>query len=488
MQDRAGPRVDGMHLRPGAQLVTYPDSLGGSLREVRRLLDGSLAGLFGGIHLLPPFPSSGDRGFAPITYRTIDPRFGDWTDIESLARDHDVLLDVMVNHLSRRSEEFRELERHGPTASTAPLFLTPERVWPDGPPPAGDVARIFLRKARDPFSTITIEGTGEPLTVWTTFGTPDGFEQVDLDLAQPATRELVAGWLATLAAHGVRIVRLDAVGYVVKRAGTSCFMVEPDIWDALAWLRSVADRLDLLLLPEVHDVRPTHDRLAEHGYWTYDFVLPGLMLLTFETGDASRLADHLARSPERQFTTLDCHDGIPIHPDLQGIATSDEMRRLADAVVARGGNINHIMGDLPSGDVDVHQLNITYHAAMAGDDGRYLAARAIQLFAKGVPQVYYVGLLAGGNDHAAVTRTGEGRAINRHDYALAEVDAALARPVVQRLMQLLRIRATHPAFRGGLAVETCGASTLRLVRSAGRDRCTLRVDVGSGAMDLTVDT
>ena len=68
--------------------------------------------------------------------------------------------------------------------------------------------------------------------------------------------------------------------------------------------------------------------------------------------------------------------------------------------------------------VDVHQLNITYYSALDADDERYLAARAIQLFAPGVPQIYYVGLLAGANDHAAVQATGEGRAINRHDYSV----------------------------------------------------------------------
>ena len=31
----------------------------------------------------------------------------------------------------------------------------------------------------------------------------------------------------------MRIVRLDAVGYVIKKPGTSCFMVEPEIYEFL---------------------------------------------------------------------------------------------------------------------------------------------------------------------------------------------------------------------------------------------------------------
>ena len=73
----------------------------------------------------------------------------------------------------------------------------------------------------------------------------------------------------------MRIVRLDAVGYVVKKAGTSCFMVEPEIWEVMDWLRDVAARRSgLTILPEVHDVYATHEKLSAHGYWTYDFVLP----------------------------------------------------------------------------------------------------------------------------------------------------------------------------------------------------------------------
>jgi sucrose phosphorylase len=50
------------------QLITYPDSLGGSLPALAEVLDEEFPGRFpGGVHVLPPFPSSGDRGFAPLT-------------------------------------------------------------------------------------------------------------------------------------------------------------------------------------------------------------------------------------------------------------------------------------------------------------------------------------------------------------------------------------------------------------------------------------
>lgn len=467
------------------QLLTYPDSLGGSLPVLVELLDGPLEGLFRGVHVLPPFPSSGDRGFAPVTYREIDPRFGTWDDLHRLGERHDVMLDLMINHLSRQSPEFQDFERRGRGSAHADLFITLDKVWPDGDPSPADVARIFLRKPDAPFSTIAIAETGEQERVWTSFGNADWSEQIDLDVTSPVTRRLIADWLQGLAAHRVRIVRLDAVGYVIKKPGTSCFMVEPEIYEFLDWVAEIAASHGLVVLPEIHDVYPTHQRLSAHGMWTYDFVLPGLVLHAFETAEVTRLAEHLSGSPDRVFTTLDCHDGIPIRPDLDGILRHDEMRALAEVVEHRGGNVNRMLSGSHPESVDVHQLNCTYHAALEGDDDRYLAARAVQLFARGVPQIYYVGLLAGANDHAAVARSGDGRAVNRHDFTRTEIERSLDRPVVRRLLELIRLRNTHPAFEGALRVETEGPHALRLRWDHGAASCALEVDLSTGRATVT---
>ena len=472
-------------MRRGPQLLTYPDSLGGDLAAIDAMLRGPLEGLFTGIHVLPPFPSSGDRGFAPTSYLEIEPRFGSWADIRRLAERHDVMLDLMVNHISRRSPEFEDFVRRGRRSPHADLFVTLDKVWPGGEPPAADVARIFLRKPEAPFSEVVVRETGERERVWTSFGTRDWSEQIDLDVTSPSARGLLTAWLRFFAQQGVRIVRLDAVGYVIKKAGTSCFMVEPEIFEFLDWVVSVAESFDLVVLPEIHDVYETHRRLAQRGYWTYDFVLPGLVLDALVTGSAGLLGSHLAQSPARQFTTLDCHDGIPVRPDLDGILPAAGMRQLADVVLERGGNVNRILSDAHGdGGVDVHQLNSTYYSALGCDDDRYVLARAIQLFAPGIPQVYYVGLLAGENDLEALASSGDGRAVNRHDYRLEEVEQALARPVVRRVIDLVRLRNEHPAFDGHLAVATNGP-VLRMDWQRDDDCCELEADLATGRAWIT---
>jgi sucrose 6(F)-phosphate phosphorylase len=469
---------------PRPQLLTYPDSLGGSLGAIADLLDGPLDQMFRGVHVLPPFPSSADRGFAPVTYADIDPRFGDWDDIGRIGRRHDVLLDMMINHISRQSPQFQDFLRHGRRSANADLFITLDKVWPEGVPDPADVARIFLRKPEDPFTTVTIADTRRQERIWTSFGTSDWSEQIDLDVTSAATRALITEWLRSFAQRGVRIVRLDAVGYVIKKPGTTCFMVEPDIYDFLSWVTEVAASLGLAVLPEVHDGYATHQRLSAHGFWTYDFVLPGLLLETFSTGLPARLAEHLERSSERQFTTLDCHDGIPIRPDLDGILEPSEMQALADRVRNGGGNVNRILSESHADGVDVHQLNATYYSSLGCDDEVYVAARAIQLFARGVPQIYYVGLLAGENDLAAVTRTGDGRAINRHDYTMAEIRDALDRPVVARIVELVKLRNSHPAFDGTLCVESPRPRSLALRWAHGESDLALEVDFLAGSAQI----
>jgi sucrose phosphorylase len=133
----------------------------------------------------------------------------------------------------------------------------------------------------------------------------------------------------------------------------------------------------------------------------------------------------------------------------------------------------------------VTQVNCTFYDALGRDDLAYLLCRAIQLFLPGVPQVYYVGLLAGGNDMELLSRTGVGRDINRHHYTRTEIDAALERPVVAALCELIRLRNSHSAFSGEFeAAETDGESELDLRWRNGAHFARLQVNVRSRAHRL----
>ena len=56
-------------------------------------------GAIGGVHILPFFPSSGDRGFAPMRYDVVDEAFGTMEDVKEISNDNYLIYDFMVNHI-----------------------------------------------------------------------------------------------------------------------------------------------------------------------------------------------------------------------------------------------------------------------------------------------------------------------------------------------------------------------------------------------------
>ncbi|MBU5595583.1 sucrose phosphorylase [Amphibacillus sp. MSJ-3] len=468
-----------MTLNNKVQLITYPDSLGGDLKSLKYLLESKFKDLFpGGVHILPPFPSSGDRGFAPLTYLEIDPEFGDWEDIKSIGESIDVLLDLMVNHISKESPYFQDFLNKGRHSEYADYFITLDKIWADGKPKQEDIDQMFLRRER-PYSTFTIEETNEQEQVWTTFGKTDPSEQIDLDIHSDKVKQLFIDFFDHFKKNNVSIVRLDAVGYVVKKIGTSCFFVEPEIYQFLEWIKEVADQREIALLPEIHAHYEIQYKLAERGYWIYDFILPYRILETMINKNSTALKAYLKDRPHNQFTMLDCHDGIPVKPDLDGLINTKEARSLVDETVARGSNLSLILSDehKDKDGFDVHQIRCTYYSVLNEDDDAYLVARALQFFTPGIPQVYYVGLLAGKNDDEKVRATGEGREINRTNFTLAQIEAALDKEVVQRLNKLIRFRNEYPAFNGRFEVLPSDDHQVKLLFEKDDARCTLNVDL-----------
>jgi len=467
-----------MAVKNQVQLITYPDSLGGDLKSLYTVLERYFVDIFkGGIHILPPFPSSGDRGFAPLTYLEIEPRFGDWKDIQRIGEKYDILLDLMVNHISAKSTYFQDFLKYGRKSKHADLFIPVNKIWMGGKPPAEEVEKIFLRR-KEPFSKFAIEETGEIEKMWTTFGKVTPSEQIDLDINSQTTRQLLADFLTNFSRNNIKIVRLDAVGYVVKKPGTTCFFVEPEIYQFLDWITELANSLNIEILPEVHAHYSTQYKLAEQGHWIYDFILPYRILETIINKNSVQLKEYLKNRPSKQFTMLDCHDGVPVKPDLNDLYKSEDARKVVDICLDRGGNLSLIFSPKhrDADGFDVHQIRGTYYSLLDCNDDAYLAARAIQFFAPGIPQVYYVGLLAGENVHEGAEKSGDGREINRKNFSLEEIDQRLKKDVVQRLLKLIRFRNEYAAFNGEFMVLDSDNSGLCLEWQKDEKRCKLIIN------------
>jgi len=436
-------------------VITYADSMGKNLSELYAVLEEHFRGsdgrrAIGGLHVLPFFPSSADRGFAPTRYDLVNPDLGTWSDIERLAERYDLTVDFMINHLSRHSPQFTDFVQRKDESPYAKMFIRYNDFWQSGSPTEDQTARIYKRKPRAPAVDITFsDGTTEK--VWCTFDE----EQIDLDLRHEVTREFVREALLGLANHGAAVIRLDAFAYAVKKADTNCFFVEPEVWELLGWVRNILRPRNVEILPEIHEHYTIQKKLAEREYWVYDFALPMLLLHTLYTGSCERLLHWLQICPRAQFTTLDTHDGIGV-VDVIGLLSQEEIDHLREELYSRHANVKQVYNTAAYGNLDMYQINCTYYSALGGDDDAYILARAIQFFAPGIPQVYYVGLLAGENDIELVERTKVGRDINRHPYTTKEVARNVSRPVVRRLINLMLFRNSYPAFSGEFSIAQTG--------------------------------
>jgi sucrose phosphorylase len=471
------------------QLICYVDRLGGTLRGLRQLLAGPFAGLFGGVHLLPFFhPIDGsDAGFDPIDHTQVDERLGDWNDVRELGTEVEVMADVIVNHISCRSPQFLDYSAHGAGSRYNGLFLTLESVFPRGASEQ-ELLAIYRPRPGLPFTPMTL-ADGTRRILWTTF-TP---EQLDIDVRHPEGVRYLDGILGMFSGSGVKLIRLDAVGYAVKRAGTSCFMME----ETFTFIREFAARArshGLEVLVEIHAHHQLQVRIAREVDWVYDFALPPLVLHAFFAGTARHLKDWIAVRPSNSLTVLDTHDGIGVidigadshdPPGLPGLVPDAGIDMLVRQVHANSRGDSLRATGAAASNLDLYQVNCTFHEALGRDDLRYLLCRAIQFFLPGIPQVYYVGLLAGSNDMALLARTGVGRDINRHHYTRGEIAEALERPVVADLFALIRLRNTHPAFDGRFELlPSAEAEVLQLGWRNGESVARLRVDLRTAAHEL----
>ncbi len=474
-------------VRNGVQLIAYADRLGGSLAGLRALLtgDGPLAGLFSGVHVLPFFtPYDGaDAGFDPVDHLTVDPRLGTWDDVRALAdAGLEPAVDVIVNHVSSHSAAFRAVVEGGAEPG---MFLTMDAVFAGGATEA-DLLRVYRPRPGLPFTPVTLAARERRL-FWTTFTS----EQIDIDVGHPDARAYLSAILRRLAEAGVRLVRLDAVGYAVKQAGTSCFMT-PATFAFIDALRAEANGLGLEVLVEVHSHVDVQKRVADHADHVYDFALPPLVLHALGAGDLDPLVRWFDERPRNAITVLDTHDGIGIidvgadqrDHELAGLLDGAQIDALVEGIHVRSGGGSRRATGAAASNVDLYQVNCTFYDALGRDDDAYLLARAIQLLTPGLPQIYYVGLLAGGNDLRLLDRTGVGRDVNRHAYTPAELDAALARPVVRALLALVRLRGEHPAFAGTCRWERPAPTELTLAWEHEGARCALWADVAAPAWRL----
>lgn len=453
-------------------LITYADSMGKNLGELHKIINKHYRKAVGGIHILPFYPSSADRGFAPMRYDTVDDSFGSFGDIERLGNDYYLMFDFMVNHISAQSEFYRDFLKNKDASPYKDMFIRYKDFWENGEPTKAQTDLIYKRKPRAPYVEAQF-ADGSTEKIWCTFCE----EQIDLDVSKDVTKRFITETLESMCRHGAAIIRLDAFAYAVKKADTNCFFVEPDTWDLLYDIEKTVSEHGCEILPEIHEHYTIPMKIADKGFWIYDFALPVITLHALFNHTGKYLKKWLEMCPMKQFTTLDTHDGIGI-VDVKDLIPDDEIENVKEQMYSRGANVKKIYSSEAYNNLDIYQVNTTYYSALGNNDNAYLLARAIQFFAPGIPQVYYVGLLAGENDIELMERTKNGRDINRHYYTAEDIDKEQDREVVRKLKELMELRNSHAAFGldGSISV-TADGDRISITRACGDSELTLNANL-----------
>lgn len=459
----------------GPMLNAYPDSMGSRLSDLISVLGKEeFKDTFQSFYILPSIYNSDlDRGFSVIDYG-LNKEYAAEDDIRAIGDlNIDLKLDFILNHASVLSPQFRDLLEKGEQSRYADFFINWNKFW-DGygemtdegyiKPDDKYIKDMFFRKPGLPILIVEMP-EGKKVPYWNTFyqetysenaphkelmdktGVPY-LGQMDLNIKSELVWDFYEDTLKRLAEYGAKIVRLDAFAYAPKAPGKKNFLNEPDTWDVLEKVKGLASKYGLTLLPEIHAAynEGIYEKVAKKGYMTYDFFLPGLLIYAIENQDGKVLSDwanELYNKKIKVVNMLGCHDGIPVL-DLKGILKEDEIACLIDTIVKRGGYVK----DLHGAKNMYYQVNATYYSALGEDDKKLLFARAIQMFMPGKPQIWYLDLFAGKNDHMAVKLAGEGghKEINRTNLSLSQIEEALKESVVLEQLRLLKFRNTYPAF------------------------------------------
>jgi glucosylglycerate phosphorylase len=437
-------------------LITYGDSIvkakEAPLYTLDRFLNERTKGLIENVHILPMFPYSSDDGFSVIDYEKIDENLGTWDDIERLARNHGLMFDAVINHISRSSAWFKAFSEGQVAYQDYFIACDPMLDY-------GDVVRPRALPLHYPYETTS--GTKH---LWATFSK----DQVDLNYRNPDVLLKILEILVGYAKKGARFIRFDAIGFLWKQVGTPSIHL-PETHLLVKLMRHVLD----LTVPGTIIVTETNVPHQENvsyfgnghdeAHMVYQFPLPPLVLFSFVSGNARKLlnwADRLKETPLTKDTTyfnfLASHDGIGMRP-VEDILTDSEKDQLIERVMENQGQISYRTNKDKT--KTPYELNISYLDAITScrdtKDARvrkFIASQVILLSVIGVPGIYVHSLIGSKNDLEGFRSSGIPRRINRekldYDALIEELEDehSIRHDIFTQYLELLEVRQKQSAF------------------------------------------
>ncbi|MEA1940451.1 MAG: sugar phosphorylase [Candidatus Caldatribacteriota bacterium] len=435
-------------------LITYGDSIKETnkkpLKTLCKFIDKYLIRQINIVHILPFYPYSSDDGFSVIDYKKVNPVLGKWKDIEDIGQKINLMLDLIANHISSKSIWFKEYLKGNPEYDN--YFTSVDK----------DAEISSVTRARAHPLLTKFKRKGKEIYLWTTFS-PD---QIDLNYANEKVLIEVIDVILFYAGKKARVIRLDAIGHIWKKLGTSCINLKETHY-IIQLIRAILDEVypEVLLITETNVPHKENINYFGNGYneaqLIYQFALPLLVLHTFYTGDASRLLEWASKIKDISdktafFNVLATHDGLGVVP-VTNILTDKEITDIANDVKEKGGYVSYkIAKDRTK---KPYEMNITYYSAIADSKKseelnieKFIASQAIILSLIGIPGIYIHSLFGTENYLEGVEKTGQKRTINRKKFQYDKLKEDLVNSdsrehkIFTEFMKLIHKRKSEKAF------------------------------------------
>ncbi len=411
-------------------LITYADSIykngEATLITLSELLSKHFGSLSKVVHILPFLKSTSDGGFAVSSYDSLEEKFGDWDDLKSISKNHYLMADLVLNHISSSHPWVQQfIKSQEPGISN--VFSPKQNL---------DWSNVVRPRSSSLFSQINTEDG--PKQVWTTFG-PD---QIDLNWHNPKMTIEFLDLIITYLSNGIKWFRLDAVGFIWKESGTTCLHL-PKAHSIVKLLRVLLNNLldDGVLITETNV--PQKENLSylmpdDEAHMAYNFPLPPLLLEAIITSRADILNSWIFDWPilpedTTLFNFTASHDGVGLRA-LEGLMHDQRIKDLLINCEKRGGLVSHRR--LSNGDDKPYELNISWWSAMEDSSRdanrfqyeRFILSQLLVMALKGVPAFYLPALLASENDIKSFSMTGQRRDLNREKFKSENLLAVLNNP------------------------------------------------------------
>ena len=436
-------------------LITYGDQVFHSgetaLSTLFSFLNEYVRDIINTVHILPFYPHSSDDGFSIVNYKGVCPLKGSWKDIENIRKNHRIMFDGVINHMSQLSRWFNCYLADIPAFDD--FFINVD--------PSTDLSNV-VRPRTSPLLTEFVDDDGKIRNIWTTFGS----DQVDLNYANYKVLLKVLDVLLFYIAKGASLIRLDAIAYIWKEFGTSCVHL-PKTHELIQLMREVMHAVapEVIIITETNV--PHGENISYFGegndeaQMVYNFALPPLLAFSILKSNTEKLTNwakelDLPGEGVCFFNFTASHDGIGVRA-VNGILDEKEVNFLVRTAIGHGGYASYrAIGDE---DESPYELNCSYIDLLTHpeeDDNlrvkRMILSQAVVLAMPGVPGIYFHSLVGSRNYHEAVRKTRINRSINRDKLnydnlkELLEEEGSLQKILFKRYKQLLSIRITEDAF------------------------------------------